>query len=356
VNRVWKELVGRGFVEPIDDFREDNQPVHPQLLDYLADEFVASGFDFRWLVREIVSSDVYARGHAPDDAEHLVREDLESNFLATPMRRMISEALYDSVVTAGHLFETKHLEGQNIKVAYDTIRVPKEPQGEGGKSESVLSKVAGNTGSSPAMMMKEQSMPSAGGYALEDAIELDFSALLAQTDEEEVALDKLELMSAEELEAQRMMQMRESTRGMEYITKTIKREYDDNPKFSSSLRIASPAPLGHFLRVFGQPGREQLGDSREDSASMRQALMMLNGRLSHEASRVGQLEPIYPLLAGKKADLDKAVQFAYRELLTRDPSQDELADAKELLGDDPLEGMADLRWVLLNCNEFRFLP
>jgi hypothetical protein len=355
VNRVWKELVGRGFVEPVDDFRADNPAVHPEVLNYLADEFVANGYDFRWLVREIVSSDIYARAHAPDDAEHLVREELESNFLATPMRRMISEALYDSVVTAGHLDETKHLEGQNIKVVYETIRVPKEKGGEG-EDEGVVAQVVENSTNASAMMMKEQSMTGNGGaYALEDAIELDFNALLAQKDDE-VALDKLELMSDEELEAQRMMQMRRPTREIDYITKTVKREYDDNPKYNSSLRIPSPAPQGHFLRVFGQPGREQLGDLREDNASMRQALMMLNGRLSHEASRVGQLEPIYKLLVGKDADVEQAVRFAYREIMTRAPSPEELADAKAIIGDDPLEGMSDLRWVLLNCNEFRFLP
>ena len=79
---------------------------------------------FRWLVREVVTSDIYARGHAPDDAAFAVREELESNFLATPMRRMLSEAMYDSIVTAGHLFEVKHLAGQNTKVVMQTIRVP----------------------------------------------------------------------------------------------------------------------------------------------------------------------------------------------------------------------------------------
>ena len=51
VNRVWKELVGRGFVEPVDDFRTDNQPSHPRTLDFLAEEFVARGYQFRHLVR-----------------------------------------------------------------------------------------------------------------------------------------------------------------------------------------------------------------------------------------------------------------------------------------------------------------
>ena len=91
---------------------------------------------------------------------------------------------------------------------------------------------------------------------------------------------------------------------------------------------------------------------------MRQALMMLNGRLTHEASRVGQLEPIHPLLVGPKANVEDAIKVAYHEVLTRNPTAEEIADGKQImaLADSPLDGMADLRWVLLNCNEFRFIP
>ena len=122
--------------------------------------------------------------------------------------------------------------------------------------------------------------------------------------------------------------------------------------------MQSPAPEGHFLRIFGQPNRSDLGDLRDDSASMRQALMMLNGRVTHEAARVGDLEPMYRLLTGKAVNVEKAVQLAYMEILTRQPSSEEITDAKQIIGDaaNPLDGMADLRWILMNCNEFRFLP
>ena len=117
------------------------------------------------------------------------------------------------------------------------------------------------------------------------------------------------------------------------------------------------------MRVFGQPGRGELGDFRDSSSSMRQALMILNGRLTHEASRIGELEPMYQLLTadaetGRKVDVDSAVKLAYREIYTRDPSADELADARSIVtgGESVLAGMADLRWVMLNSNEFRFIP
>jgi len=73
VNRVWKHLMGRGLVEPVDDLRPTNPATHPELLDALAHDFAANGFDLRRLVGGIVRSAAYQRsarplpGNATDD-------------------------------------------------------------------------------------------------------------------------------------------------------------------------------------------------------------------------------------------------------------------------------------------------
>ncbi len=59
VNRVWKHLLGRGLVEPVDDLRPTNPPTHPALLDALAADLVAHQFDLRNTIRTIVSSRTY---------------------------------------------------------------------------------------------------------------------------------------------------------------------------------------------------------------------------------------------------------------------------------------------------------
>jgi hypothetical protein len=61
VNRLWGHLIGRGLVDPVDDFREDSDPSHPDVLDMLAAEFVASGHDLKYLVRCICNSRAYQR-------------------------------------------------------------------------------------------------------------------------------------------------------------------------------------------------------------------------------------------------------------------------------------------------------
>jgi hypothetical protein len=59
VNRVWFHLLGRGIVEPVDDFRDSNPASNDELLDGLTAAFVQSGFDLKGLVRSILNSRTY---------------------------------------------------------------------------------------------------------------------------------------------------------------------------------------------------------------------------------------------------------------------------------------------------------
>jgi hypothetical protein len=70
VNRVWKHLLGRGIVEPVDDLRVTNPPANPALLDALAADFVAGGYDLRRLIRTLAQSRTYqlSSRSTPDNA------------------------------------------------------------------------------------------------------------------------------------------------------------------------------------------------------------------------------------------------------------------------------------------------
>jgi Protein of unknown function (DUF1549)/Protein of unknown function (DUF1553) len=93
VNRVWFHLLGRGLVEPNDDFRASNPPSHPELLDELARDFAAQRFDLRYLVRLILNSRTYQASAAVDDTNH----DDEVNYAHTLMRPLQAEPLLDAV-------------------------------------------------------------------------------------------------------------------------------------------------------------------------------------------------------------------------------------------------------------------
>jgi hypothetical protein len=60
-NRIWAMLLGRGLVHPLDMLHPDNPAVSPSLLRHLGEQFAASNFNLRELIREIVLSDVYQR-------------------------------------------------------------------------------------------------------------------------------------------------------------------------------------------------------------------------------------------------------------------------------------------------------
>ena len=61
VNRIWSELVGRGFYEPVDDLGPDRDAVAPQTLEILRSAFVSSGHDLKWLLRTIMATQIYQR-------------------------------------------------------------------------------------------------------------------------------------------------------------------------------------------------------------------------------------------------------------------------------------------------------
>lgn len=65
-NFVWYQLMGQGIVDPIDDFRLTNPPSNPPLIQTLASEFSASGFDLRQLVGKIMKSRTYQLSSEPN--------------------------------------------------------------------------------------------------------------------------------------------------------------------------------------------------------------------------------------------------------------------------------------------------
>ena len=65
VNRLWQSLMGRGLVEPLDDFRATNPPTHPALLDRLASDFIDHGYDIRHTLKRIAMSTTYSRSSNP---------------------------------------------------------------------------------------------------------------------------------------------------------------------------------------------------------------------------------------------------------------------------------------------------
>jgi hypothetical protein len=67
VNRVWGHLMGRGIVEPVDDFRDSNPPSNEKLLDELAGQFAENNFSQKWAIRTIMRSRLYQLSSRKND-------------------------------------------------------------------------------------------------------------------------------------------------------------------------------------------------------------------------------------------------------------------------------------------------
>lgn len=92
-NRIWGHIVGKGIVDPVDDFRDSNPPSNPELLTYLADELLRSSFSSKHLIRTIMTSRVYQLS----SQRNKYNADDEIYFSHATTRMLTAEQLLDSI-------------------------------------------------------------------------------------------------------------------------------------------------------------------------------------------------------------------------------------------------------------------
>jgi hypothetical protein len=102
VNRIWGQLMGRGIVEPVDDFRDSNPPSNAPLLDKLAEEFVKNGFSRKWVVKTIMKSRTYQLS----SRKNQFNKDDEIYFSHANTRLLTAEQLLDAICAVTSMPET----------------------------------------------------------------------------------------------------------------------------------------------------------------------------------------------------------------------------------------------------------
>src|SRR5262249_23754516 len=96
VNRVWEYLLGTGLVEPLDEETADNPASHPEVLDLLAEQFAANGYDLKYLLKAIALTRAY---QLTSKQTHASQADPRL-FGRMRARGLSPEQLYDSLVLA----------------------------------------------------------------------------------------------------------------------------------------------------------------------------------------------------------------------------------------------------------------
>ncbi len=114
VNRVWANYFGIGIINPTDDMNLANAPSNAELLDELAKGFIHSGYDLKWLSREITTSDAYQRSMDTNASN----EHDDHNFARHVPRRLPAEVIHDAVLLATHSSkEADRMRGEMEKMA-----------------------------------------------------------------------------------------------------------------------------------------------------------------------------------------------------------------------------------------------
>ena len=172
VNRIWQHLIGHGIVRSTENFGTTGQmPTHPELLDYLAIQFVKSGWSVKSLIREITTSRVYRMQSTFNKQHHEYDPDNTLLWRANP-RRLDAEAIRDAMLSisgeidldrprASIVAKEGHSRVQNG--VFNTGRPPEQAQNSPGR-------MRGMGGRRPGMFESQRDDGQRAGPIREDAV------------------------------------------------------------------------------------------------------------------------------------------------------------------------------------------
>jgi hypothetical protein len=131
VNRLWYHLMGRGIVPTVDDFGAMGEPpTHPQLLDYLASEFVSCGWSIKDVIRRIVLSSTYRMSSQPNP-EYSLSDPTNRLYHRAEIRRLPAEAIRDHLLSVAGRLDSR-MYGPSVMVHITPfMRGNRSPKGSG---------------------------------------------------------------------------------------------------------------------------------------------------------------------------------------------------------------------------------
>ena len=163
VNRIWHYMFGRGLVETVDDFgAQGKPPSHPELLDYLALQFIQDDWSVKKMIRHIALTEAFQRSSQADSSA--ARRDPQNIYLHHyPVRRLEAEAIRDgTLAVSGRLDSTMY--GEPVRMNYDAFKtarsnVPESGPLDGAGRRSIYQEVRRNY-FTPMMLIFDMPQPS----------------------------------------------------------------------------------------------------------------------------------------------------------------------------------------------------
>ena len=343
-NRMWKRAFGLGLIEPVDNLTDDTVASDPELLAYLTKLMISVDYDLTRFSAILYRTEAWQRAATTSE----VTAGDPYYFPGPILRRLSAEQLWDSLLTLA-VPELDQRQGESAERLYQFYEDNK------GKSAKELFELAQE------MAGRRDRMLVIDG----EAKELRQQLATTQPKDSPAALTlKAKLRSLQE-EREKLAQQADT-----YRMVAIKKKQNGPDNFVRADELPSPAPAGHFLRVFGQSDRDII-EAASTAPATTQALTMLNGFIDRELLK--ERSVLYQVMLSPR-DVGGKVDMLFLALLSRAPTVRErdigkaeiahamltLSQQRKKVATDVSQEAAkaalhNLAWVLLNSNEFLFI-
>lgn len=313
VNRVWSRYFGVGIVDPADDLNLANPPSNAALLDYLAEEFIAQGYDLKWLHREIANSRAYQLSWVPNETNVNDRK----NFSRALPRRLPAEVLFDAVASAASNSKTNRDYRESIDDR--AISIPGTVTNNYGRKKS---------GADTAFALKVFGRSERASSC--DCDRSDETSLI-QTVYMQNDRDIHTMLTRKDSWINQMAvrhQAQDISDADRRQLKSLNRRLADQKKI-----LAAQKERGNDQQV------RRIGNQ----------IASLTRKIRPLQERVDQAE-----IQTEKMDIREVVTEAYLRTLSRFPSEDELARCESHIREDKnlINGVTGVLWALVNTKEF----
>ena len=341
-NRLWKQAMGVGLIEPVDIIEDGTVASNPELMEYLRETMVALNFDMKQFLRAIYNSKTYQAAAFDQD----VSDPTKFNFNGPIVRRMSAEQIWDSllVLSVSDVDRRNHagaarnrygaILGESPYESYEKINSMNLEQ----LKNLVAQLDAGKNKANKKSSYKDKDNPAFRAMAVQKKI---------------INKELTAAREAKDFEKQRELMIELAKLTNKFRTNRSKSAY------LRASEMQSPAPAGHFLRQFGQSDREAIENANTEPA-VPQVLSMMNGYVEEKIARDPTSVLMQTVLTAENKE--ECTELVFLAMLNREPTSSEarswkrdFAKAMKVGRGKVKEVYSDLIWTLANSNEFVFV-
>ncbi len=330
VNRLWKRVMGRGLIEPVDTLDFESKASNPQLLAKLERLMIEVDYDVDAFLRVVYRTSAW-------QAKAVADEPTSDGVAAPLVRRMSAEQVWDSLLTLvvedldDEIDESGALQAEEAYAGYEMLTTSSK--------DDLIARVSRRT-----MRMMDPDAFRESRREERRAKTEERRKLMKEHPELVRALRKARRNGDKEAE-QRALAALEAV-GVEARPSQRQRELQR----ASELKL--PAPNGHFLRQFGQSDHEQI-DGAHTEPSVPQVLSLLNGAV--ETALVQNPEALLNRQLTRAKNAGEKIELAFLAVLGRKPTKSERGVWIEDFRSNKKRATGDLLWTLVNSHEFLFV-